>query len=149
VSTLRLLEVIKPTIPPPKEALLKTLYYPYMIYHVRVIVRRALGKPSYLHGFVIVDLTRAMVLLADSFPQTFKIQVSEESILPERIDESRATYLAKKKMTYVAMRKYKIFLPPKVEIERSKKVYKQYWVVNLKGKIYVVDSLTGDAELVE
>ena len=144
---LKTIEVIKPTVSVPfKDRIIATLYYPYMVYHIKVTIRRILGDSSYLHGFVVVDLTRALVFLADSLPKTFTVEVPLNTIIPERIDEDRATKLAKKKMVYVAMRKFKLMLSPKVDVIEKKKVYKQFWLVKLNDKNYIIDSLTGESE---
>ena len=52
-------------------------------------------------------------------------------------------------MVYVAMRKFKMMLPPKVEIVKYKKVYKQFWLIELNNKKYIIDSLTGESEEIE
>ena len=146
----KVIETIKPVINVPQGVkVINTIYYPYMVYHIKVIIRRALGKPASLQGFVVVDLARALVLLADSFPDTLTVKVPVNLIIPERISEEKAVNLAKKKMVYVAMRKFKIMLPPKVEIVKCKKVYKQFWLIELNNKKYVIDSLTGESEEIE
>ena len=144
---LRSIDVIKPLIKePPPNILMLTLYYPYMVFHIKVTIRRVWGEPSHFHGFVTIDMARSLVFLSDSMPSTFQAEVPVNLIIPDRISEEKALSLAKKKMVYVAMRKYKIVLPPKVEVVESKKVYKQFWLVRIKDRKYIVDSLTGESE---
>ncbi len=143
----RSIDVIKPLIKePPPNAIILTLYYPYMVFHIKVVIRRIWSEPSYLHGFVTIDMARSLVFLSDSMPSTFHAKVPSNLIIPDRISEEKALNLAKKKMIYVAMRKYKIVLPPRVEVLESKKVYKQFWLVKVKDRKYIVDSLTGESE---
>ena len=144
---LKSIDVVRPLIKePPPNTLMLTLYYPYMVFHIKVIIRRAWGGSSSLHGFVTIDMARSLVFLSDSMPNTFQAKVPVNLIIPDRISEEKALSLAKKKMVYVAMRKYKIVLPPKVEVVESKKVYKQFWLVKVKDRKYIVDSLTGESE---
>lgn len=145
------IEVIKPVIECKDKIILKTIYYPNYVFHLKCTVKRLLLKPISIEGFVTVDPSRVVGLLADSFPQNLEvIDVDEKFIVPARINEVEAENIAKKTFLYFILRLRHLVIPPEIEVVKKKLIYKQYWLVMDKNsKMYVIDSITGDIELIE
>lgn len=144
-------EVIKPAIGERKARVLNAVYYPYMAFQLRCKIKRPIVKPIYLEGVVTVDMSRAIGMLSDAFPEEVEVrEVDESLVIPPRIGRAEAEGIARRTFLYLVLRTRRIAVSPEIEVLRSKFVHKEYWIVQRDdGKIVLVDTLTGDTELVE
>ena len=141
----KLITVVAPLVRIEHEVLRK-VYYPYMFYHVEVLLKGLMGRSRKVKGYVAVDMVRGLTFLADSMPKTYKEEVSVDDIIPPRISFKDAERLAKKKMVWVTMRKIKTIFPVTVSILDELYAYKLFLLVVEEGKKYIVDTVTGERE---
>ncbi len=141
----KLITVINPLVKV-KGNVLRKIYYPYMFYHVEVLLKGLLREPRRVKGYVAVDLVRGLTFLADTMPKTYKEEADKDNIIPPRISFSKAEELAKKKMVWVAMRKVKTIFPATVNIIEKLYAYKLFLLVVKENKRFIVDTVTGEQE---
>ncbi len=141
----KLLTVIAPLVKVEGNVLRK-VYYPYMFFHIEVLLKGILREPRRVKGYVAIDLVRGLTFLADSMPKTYKEEAREEDIMSQRISVEEAEKLAKKKMVWVTMRRVKSIFPATVNILDRLHAYKLFLVVKEKDKVIIVDTTTGEQE---
>lgn len=141
----KLLTVVAPLIKV-ESRILRRIYYPYMFYHIEVLLKGILRKPRRVKGYVAIDLIRGLTFLADSMPKTYKEEVREDDVIPQRISFEEAEKLAKKKMVWVAMRRVKSIFPATVNVLNRLHAYKLFLVVEEKNKTFIIDTTTGERE---
>ncbi len=136
---------IKPLRAPPEGyETVGTVLYPYTVYNLRVGVRRLRGEPLQLKLVVYVDMVRAKGLLGDAMPETVEAPRVAERI-PPRLSPQQALRLARRTTIYFLMRKFRIGLPPVIEVEEEERAYKIFLLVEGGGR-HVFDTLTGVLE---
>jgi len=141
----KLLTVVAPLIKV-ENRIIRRIYYPYMFYHIEVLLKGVLRKPRRVKGYVAIDLVRGLTFLADSMPKTYKEEVREDDVIPQRISFEEAEKLAKKKMVWVAMRRVKSIFPATVNVLNRLHAYKLFLVIEEKNKTFIIDTTTGERE---
>ena len=143
---IKTITVIVPVVKINEPFVLERIYYPYMFYHVEVLIRGILKEPRKVKGYVAIDLVRGLTFMADSMPKTYNVSVDEKYIVPSRVTLEWSEHLAKKKMVYVAMRKYKAIFPATINILSKKLAYKQFIIAKRENKVVIIDTVTGEYE---
>jgi len=138
--------VIIPLVKINEPFILGRVYYPYMFYHVEVLIKGILKEPKKVKGYVAIDLVRGLTFMADSMPKTYKVSVDEKYIVPPKITIEHSEHLAKKKMVYVAMRRFKAIFPATINILSKKLAYKQFIIAKRENKVVIIDTVTGEYE---
>jgi len=141
----KLLTVIVPLVKV-ESRILRKIYYPYMFYHIEVLLKGVLKRSRRVKGYVAIDLVRGLTFLADSMPKTYKEEAREEDVIPQRISFEEAEKLAKKKMVWIAMRRVKSIFPVTINVLSRLHAYKLFLVVEEKDKTFIVDTTTGERE---
>jgi len=141
----KLLTVIVPLVKV-ESRILRKIYYPYMFYHIEVLLKGVLKRSRRVKGYVAIDLVRGLTFLADSMPKTYKEEAREEDVIPQRISFEEAEKLAKKKMVWVAMRRVKSIFPATVNVLNRLHAYKLFLVIEEKNKTFIIDTTTGERE---
>ncbi len=140
--------VIKPLRNPPKDAEIVTkVYYPYTFFKFLLEVRKLLRQPVRVNAYVLVDMARNRAYSADSVPDIEEGEVDESLVVPSRIGIKEAERIARRFLAYYAMRVWKAFLPPKIEVKEVVQAYKIYLIIRLGDNTYLFDTLYGDVEL--
>ncbi|ADB58844.1 hypothetical protein [Archaeoglobus profundus] len=113
--------------------------YPYRVYHIRLRYRRLFGDDRVLEYFAYVDCIRLGVERGDGiFVEEW--DVDESKIMKELIGEDVARTEAVKSAVMWGNARVLSWWYPKVEILRSLRAYKVFWVKD--G--YIFDSLSGE-----
>jgi hypothetical protein len=134
--------VIKPLVNQPENPE-KILLYPLTLYKLEVEINRLLKKPLVRHLIVQVDMIRAKGYLAANLPETMEV---EGEVMPSRLTESGAEKVARRTALYYILKKWRVGLPPTINIEEKLSLYKIFWVIRDNDRRVIIDSVTGDTE---
>ena len=118
--------------------------YPYRIYHIRLYFKRLIGSPRILDFYAYVDCIRLGVERGDGLIDIESWNVDGSRVMDEIVDEKIARTKAVESAVNWGNMRVISWWTPRVEVLKSLKAYKVFWVFRKDGVDFIMDSLNGE-----
>jgi len=137
-----LVDVMKPIFKP--DNIVSFVLYPYRIYHIRLYFKRLIGSPRILDFYAYVDCIRLGVERGDGLIGIESWNVNDNRVMSEIVDEKIARAKAVESAVNWGNMRVVSWWTPRVEVLKSLKAYKVFWVFERDGEDFIMDSLNGE-----
>ncbi len=126
----------------------KLVLYPYVLFKAKLVFKRLVLSPKIMICSGILDLCRGRVLFLAQIPEITHVDYDKVNIIPQVISDEEARNIVEYEVLRYGISKINTWWEPDIRFIEYSKVYKVFYVVKENGKLFIVDSLTGDKKLV-
>lgn len=118
--------------------------YPNLILLFKIGVHRLFMKPRIVYSAITVDLVKGEAARANKFPDSLRIEIRDDALIPQLTTNEEAVEAATKIVLKWLRHKYKIYKPPELELLKQQEVYKAFFYTHdHKNEPLLVDSVKG------